>query len=145
MKKKKVKEFKPYDLPIFVQPETIIQDMIRLFLEHSNKHHLCVIDENNKLIGLISRKRIFRAIFSHHVAADSRLHELYTLLTSEKAGDLLLRNVITISEEDDIDKVICLMIEENLLELPIINNQGQVMGFLTSEMLLKAKIKNFSQ
>ena len=141
--KKKVKEFKPYDTPLIVRPEMIIEDMLKLFLKHPNKHHLCVVDENDKLIGLISRKRIFRAVFSHHVAADSRLHELYALLTCETASDLLLRNIITISEEDGIDKAISLMIKENLFELPIISSQGKVLGFLTSEMLLEAKIEDF--
>ncbi|MHA1280511.1 MAG: CBS domain-containing protein, partial [Candidatus Helarchaeota archaeon] len=78
-------------------------------MKYPNKHHLCVVDENGKLIGLISRKRIFRAVFSHHVAADSRLHELYALLTCETANDLLTRNIITISETDDIDKAISAM------------------------------------
>lgn len=64
MKKKKVKEFKPYNSPLIVHPEMIIEDMLKLFLKHPNKHHLCVVDENNKLIGLISRKRIFRSIKS---------------------------------------------------------------------------------
>ena len=145
MKKKKVKEFKPYDAPLIVRPEMIIEDMLRLILEYPNKHHLCVVDENDKLIGLISRKRIFRAVFSHHVPADSRLHELYALLTCETANDLLTRNIITISETDDIDKAISAMIKEDLSELPITNNQGQVIGFLTSEMLLETKIKDFLQ
>ncbi|MFQ5721441.1 MAG: HPP family protein [Candidatus Aminicenantales bacterium] len=143
MRKKKVKEFKPYDTPLIVRPSMIIEDMLKLFLEYPTKHHLCVVDDNDKLIGLISRKRIFQAVFSHHMAADSRLHELYALLTCETASDLLLRNIITISEEDDIDKVISLMIKENLFELPVTGKKGEVLGFLTSEMLLEAKMKDF--
>ena len=65
------------------------------------------------------------------------------MLTCETARDLLLKNIMTISEEDDIDKVISLMIKENLFELPILNRKGQVLGFLTSEMLLEAKIEDF--
>ena len=137
MKNIKVAGFKPYIPPLRVKANTTIRKMVKLLIENQGNHCLCVLDENEKLIGLISRKRLFQAVFSHHLPSDSRMQELFTLLTSEEAGDLLLRNITTIKEDDDVNQIIPILTLHEIYELPVVNNEQEVIGFVSMNMILK--------
>ncbi len=105
-------------------------------------HHICIVDEDGKLQGMINRKRIFQTVFSHHVSADSRVTHLYNLLTAEKAGELMIADVITVTENDDINAAIRKMIEHDLFEIPVVDKDKHVLGFLTSGQILKKSAKD---
>jgi CBS-domain-containing membrane protein len=136
-----VKDFKPYQPTVQLQREKLIKDMVDRFVEQSPMHHICVVDENGKLQGMINRKRIFQTVFSHHVSADSRVTHLYNLLTAEKAGELMISDVITVNENDNINAVIKKMIEHDLFEIPVVDEDKRVLGFLTSGQILKKLAK----
>ena len=137
MKKRKVAEFKPYKPPLRVEVNTTIRKMVKLLIENQESHHLCVLDENEKLLGLVSRRRLFQAVFSHHLPADSRMQELFTLLTSEEAGDLLLRHITTIQENDEVNQIIPILALHGMYEIPVVNNEQEVIGFVSMNMILK--------
>ena len=137
MKKKAVAEFQPFAEALKIDKNATIRQMVELFVDHPQRHHLCILDENESLLGLIDRKRLFKAIFSHHVSGSSRIGQLFTLLTSENAGDLMLQEVISISPDESIGKVIETMIRENIFELPVVDANNRVLGFLSSELILR--------
>jgi CBS domain-containing protein len=110
--------------------------MAELIVKHPEIHYLCVVDGSDNLMGLISRKRLFKAIFSHNVSASSKVTELYSLLTSESAADLLVKHVFTCKESDPLDKVIDLMISHRLDAIPVLNEDGKLEGLVTIERLL---------
>ena len=136
-----VKDFKPYEPFFQVEQEKSIKDMMESFMEHPPTHHICVVDKNGKLQGMINRKRIFQTVFSHHVSVDSRVTQLYNLLTAEKAGELMISEVITVTDDEDINVVITNMIEYDLFEIPVVDKDGHVLGFLTSSRILKKLAK----
>ena len=80
---------------------------------------------------------MFKAIFSHHVSAGSKVTELYSLLTSENAADLLIKHVITCKESDQVDEVVNKMITRRLNAIPVLNKAGKHEGLITIEMLLE--------
>ena len=114
----------------------MIDDMILQFSEHPTVYHLCIVDEYGKLEGMINRKRFFQAAFSHHVSAESRVSRLYELLTAEKAGELMTSGVVTVTEDEDINEAIKKMIEHDLFEIPVVDHEGHILGFLTSSQIL---------
>ena len=136
-----VKDFKPYESAVQVKPEKLIKEMVQQLVEHPPLHHICVVEENGELQGMINRKKFFQAVFSHHVSADSRVTRLYNLLTAEKAGELMISNIITIMEDEDIDSVIKKMIEHDLFEIPVVDKYKHVLGLLTSGKILKKLAK----
>ncbi len=140
-----VSDFKPYVPAVQVEQGKLIKDILERFVEHPTVHHICVVDKDGKLQGVINLKRMFQAVFSHHVSADSRVTQLYNLLTSEKAGELMIADVLTATEDEDINPVIKKMIEHDLFEIVVVDNDKQVLGFLTSGQILKklAKIQGF--
>ena len=132
-----VKDFQPYQPAVQVEQGKLIKAMVERFVENPPMHHVCVVDEDGKLQGMINRKRIFQTVFSHHVSADSRVTQLYNLLTAEKAGELMISDVTTVAENDDINDAIKKMIEHDLFEIPVVDKERYVLGFLASGQILK--------
>lgn len=141
MDKEKIYNFKPYDDILKINQDMTISDMVQLLADNPQIHHLCIVDEDNKLMGLIDQKRLFKAIFSHHVSESSRIHELFTLLTSEKAADLMIRHVITVSPDASVDSVIEMMIRESIYEMPVVDEQKGVLGFFSLKLILTEWLK----
>ena len=136
MREKSIKDLHPYNKIANVSKDMTIRSMAERIVTHPEIHYLCVVDEEDNLLGLISRKRLFQAIFSHHVSAGSKVTELYALLTSEHATDLLINHVFTCKESDPLDKIISLMIKHRLNAIPVLNKAGKLEGLVTIERLL---------
>ncbi len=133
MKAQYVKDLRPYNTAAIVSKEMPLRSMVENVVEHPEVRYLCVVDESNKLLGLISRKRLFQAIFLHHVPASSMVSKLYTLLTSEQASDLLVTHVITCRETDSMNDLINIMIKRRLDAIPVLDKNGRLEGIVSIE------------
>lgn len=134
---KPVREFRPYEAACEVSPEAEIDSIVRAFVSAPALHHVCVVDEEGHLLGLVNRKRLFKSIFSHHIAADSRVSSLLQLHTAETSCDIMITDIITTRESEQIDTVIRRMIEKNIRELPVLDDDGRVIGFLSLLMIMQ--------
>lgn len=137
MKKRAVKDFRPYEAPATVSEDVDIVDIVHVFINNPVLHHICVVNSEGRLRGLINRKRIFKGIFSHHVTAQSRVSNLLRFLTAETSGEIMVTHVVTALEEDNIDDVIRNMIDHNIREIPIMDTEGRVIGFITLLQIMK--------
>lgn len=135
--KSTVKELYPYRPPITVSKDMLMQEMVELVLKNPDLHFLCVVDDDKNLLGLIHRKQLFNAIFSHHVSAGSMVKKLFTLLTSEQASDLIIKHVLTCKESDSIDDLIKLIIEHNVYAVPVVSESGKLEGIITINQLFQ--------
>lgn len=141
MKKKLVKELWPYENFAMAYEDTDILDIIKYFVENPCVHHVCVVDKDKKLLGLINRKRTFKNIFSHYVGAESRISNLFTLLTAEKSEELMSANVISTTEDASVDSVIKALIDHNIREMPVVDRDNHVLGFVTILKLMEEWLK----
>jgi CBS domain-containing protein len=131
MKKRVVKDFRPYEAPATISEDVDLMDIVHVFINNLVLHNICVVDSQGRLSGLINRKRIFKAIFSHHVGAHSRVSNLLHFLTAETSGEIMVTHIVTATEDDSIDDVIRNMIDHNIREIPILDKEGGVIGFIT--------------
>lgn len=137
MKKKIVGNFRPYETPLIIKEEIDMTALVSKFVENPALHHVCVVDERNRLLGLINRKKLFKHIFFYQVSPDTMVSKLLDLITAEKSSDLMLTHFVTCTEEDDIYDVIRNMIEYNIREIPVVTPDGEVLGFITILMIMK--------
>ena len=137
-----IKDLRPYNTIANVSENMTIRSMAELIVKHPEIHYLCVVDDSGNLMGLISRKRLFKAIFSYHVSAGSKVTELYSLLTSENASDLLIKHVFTCKETDQVHDIINLMIKHRLNAIPVLNDAGKLEGLITIEEFLSKWLEN---
>ncbi|MGA7876479.1 MAG: CBS domain-containing protein [Desulfoferrobacter sp.] len=137
MLKKLVKDFRPYDKASVTDQDADLTDIVQHFVDNPCVHNVCVVDTDNRLLGLINRKRLFKNIFTHHVAADSRVSSLFTYLTARTSTQLMFTHILSAAEEESIDNVITMLIEHNLHEVPILDGQQRVLGILTTMRIMQ--------
>jgi len=145
MNVKLIQDLKPYEPVTAVSQDMSIKAMVELLLAKPAVRYFCVLDEDGKLIGLIGRKRLFKGVFSHNVSKASMVYQLYTLVTSESASDLLIRNVVMVKETDKLDNVIEMMIERDLYQIPVVSEEKKILGFVCMDMILKEWLSELEQ
>ncbi len=104
-----------------------------------------VVNEDRVLIGVISIWDILEATVAHDpntinsgspsILFDREFLERYAF--SEKASDLM-REPICVDLTHSLRRAYRLMIEHGLTEIPVVDNQGRVIGDLTLLELIKA-------
>lgn len=142
MERRVVKDFWPYEPAPMVYEDAELFDIIQHFIENPCLHHVCVIDKRKKLLGLINRKRMFKRAFSHFVATESPLRDLFTLLTAETSGQIMITHIISTTEDATIDSVISTLIEHDIREMPVTDKDNTVLGFITISMILREWVRD---
>ncbi len=137
MKDLKVRDLRPYETASKVDTKASMFTIVQEFIKNPSLHHLCVVDEQGKLLGLINRKRLFKSLFHHHIKTSARVSELFSFATAETSQDIMLTHVYATHEDEPLDKVIETMIEHNFREMPVLDEEGRVLGFVTLLIIMK--------
>ena len=138
--KKSVKQYRPYDSCISVTEEMLISDIVNISVKHPCMHHICVVDDENRLKGIINRKRIFQSVFLHHLTPNLLVSKLYTLINAKRAKDLMISQFYAVKENEEIDSVIEKMILNDLYEIPVLDDEEHLKGTLSWTTILKGYI-----
>jgi len=118
--------------PIVLENTSSVVEAIKLLEEH-NFRHLPIVDESNKVVGIISDrdiKQVRVAIDLFNVSLEEAEEEI--LIT-----DIMTRNVITISPDTFLKKAADIMITHKIGALPVVEND-KIVGIISETDLLKA-------
>ncbi|MGD8770091.1 MAG: CBS and ACT domain-containing protein [Desulfobacterales bacterium] len=123
---------------VTVSPDTTIikaKDII----EQKKINHLLVVDENEKLLGLISDRDVKQSWASP--ATTLSVHELNYLLTQLTVEMIMKKKIITISPDTTIEMAALIMQENRISALPVMEAE-KLVGIITTtdvlEVLLRA-------
>ena len=110
---------------------------IKDIFETNDFHHIPVLDDENKVVGMISR-------LDYHLVLDH-----FTIFRVDKAGrtndrflgaliakDVMTKNLATISPDTDIVEANKVFLENLLHALPVVEH-GQLIGIVTTHDVLK--------
>jgi CBS domain-containing protein len=86
---------------------------------------LMVLNEDGKIIGIMSERDILRESFNHPNYKDILVK------------DIMSKNVIIVEPEDDIDYIESIMTEKRIRHLPVVNNKVLV-GLISIGDIVKA-------
>ena len=92
---------------------------------------VCVVDKENKLIGMITPRELLKAAEVgeygnvRHPFFSGR--EALHLLTSDHARDIMSAP-ISVKPDDEVQMAIDLMLRSNLYEVPVVDKDGKVLG-----------------
>ncbi|MGI9531782.1 CBS domain-containing protein [Lutimonas sp.] len=107
---------------VFVVKENDLVELVTKIMEWRNIHHIPVVDDNNKLTGLITKKNI--------IAIKGQDTNVIV------AKDIMVKDVITVDSETSIEQANRIMIDNSIGCLPIIEMEDLV-GILTKNDLYK--------
>ncbi|MBW1712703.1 MAG: CBS domain-containing protein [Deltaproteobacteria bacterium] len=121
---------------VVVDEETSVMKASQIMKEHRIRR-LPVL-RNGKLIGIVSDRDIKEASPSKATTLD--VHELYYLLSELKIKDIMTPDPITIGPEETVELAAVKMLEHNVSGLPVLRQDGQLVGILTMNDVFKVLI-----
>ncbi len=98
-----------------------------------------IVDENNKVIGIISDRDIKDASPSKATSLD--VHEVYYLLSEIKAKDIMTANPICVNQGNTIEQVALLMQEHRLTGLPVVDDEDHLVGMITEHDIFNVLVE----
>jgi acetoin utilization protein AcuB len=87
------------------------------------------IEENGKLVGIVTKDRVLRAAPSS--ATSLSLHEMHYLFAKLKVGEIMQKNVSTVEPDTTVEAAVSIAQKKGVGCLPVTEN-GHVVGILTT-------------
>ncbi len=129
---RRVASLKPYRKAVLVPAKTPVTKLVQYYERQNTLSHLCVIDEHNELLGLISRKTVFRTLF--HCADFHQTPEqaLPASLDDLTAAAIMQKRFVSVSEHTTLKTALDLCLRHHLHELPVLAADSRLLGFITT-------------
>lgn len=118
---------------VYISPNTTIAHAADMMREQ--KIHRLPVIENDQLVGLVTEGTIAEA--SPSKATSLSIYEMNYLLNKTKVGDVMIRDVVTISQFASLEDATYLMLKNKIGILPVVDNE-QLYGVITDRDIFKA-------
>ena len=118
---------------VYISPNTTIAHAADMMREQ--KLHRLPVIENDQLVGLVTERTIAEA--SPSKATSLSIYEMNYLLNKTKVGDVMIRDVVTISQFASLEDATYLMLKNKIGILPVVDNE-QLYGVITDRDIFKA-------
>lgn len=115
---------------VTIGPDKTIREALAVLVNH-NVGALVVVDEIKKPVGIISERDIVRLA--------ARNEGLFGI----PVGEVMTTNVITALPQDELKAVANTMTEKRIRHLPIVDNQGILVGIISIGDVVKAERNRF--
>ena len=118
---------------VYVSPETTVAAAADIMREKGLRR-LPVI-EHDKLVGLVTEGTMAEA--SPSKATSLSIYEMNYLLNKTKVGDIMIKNVLTVSKYASLEDAIYIMLQNKVGVLPVVDND-QISGIITDKDVFRA-------
>ena len=122
---------------VVATPDTPITEAQQLMHTHGIRH-LPVVADHNQLAGLLDREAVIRAI-PWSAASLSALETRY-ILSKVKVGKVMMRDVITTTEDVPVEEAARTMVDNRVTCLPVLR-QTALVGIITDIDLLSVTME----
>ena len=124
--------------PVTTTPDEGVFEAFEL-MKNEGVQRLPVLDNDGNLVGIISEKNITSA------AADRKVSivEFALLLSKIKVGDVMTKEVITVSVDDPVELAARKMSDNDISILPVVDNNGKLVGVVSRSDLFRLLLELF--
>ena len=124
--------------PVTTTPDEGVFEAFEL-MKNEGVQRLPVLDNDGNLVGIISEKNITSA------AADRKVSivEFALLLSKIKVGDVMTKEVITVSIDDPVELAARKMSDNDISILPVVDNNGKLVGVVSRSDLFRLLLELF--
>ncbi len=120
--------------PVVIEPDMRVTKVQRLMKEEGIRH-LPVVREGKGLVGLATRDSLNRALPSELTSLS--IWEINYRLSEIKVRDVMVKKVISVTEDVTVEEAAQIMIDRKIGSLPVMRGD-QLVGIVTDIDLLKA-------
>lgn len=121
-------------LPVIIRPSASLEQAVQLMLTEGHKR-LPVIDEQRRVVGMISRADVLRSLGEGFPIPDNGEQPATAMPTV--VGDVMTRNVPVVRESARIAEVLDAVVSTRLNRAVVIDEQGRVKGVVSDADLLE--------
>ena len=125
--------------PVFVHPDMTINE-VRSIMEKDKIGHLPVLNKNNELVGLMTRKDLIKAGPSAATSLD--MYEISYLLSKITVKDVMEKKVIKTVEDEIVEEAARIMADNDIGCLPVMREKVLV-GIITDTDLFHVFLNAF--
>jgi acetoin utilization protein AcuB len=122
---------------ITIDKDASIFDAQELMAKHTIRH-LPVIDDENRLIGVVTDRDIRSALPTNIVKALDDSFNVKKMLNTLKIQDVMTKDPFTVSPTDTIQDALLLIQEKRVGAFPVVDDSGKLKGILSVRDLLRA-------
>ncbi|MGQ9598946.1 MAG: CBS and ACT domain-containing protein [Anaerolineae bacterium] len=126
--------------PLTIGAEESISDAHR-YMNEQRIEHLPVVDKTGRLIGIVTDDDLLKAEPSS--ATSLSVWEIRSLLDRVKVKDVMVRDVITTTEDTPIEEAAHIMLEHQIGSLPVLR-EGKLVGIITESDLFRTFMELFA-
>jgi CBS domain-containing protein len=123
-------------LPI-ISEQADIAEVVEAMASFEHSRLLYMVDENRRLMGIISLGALSRHIFSPSHEPQIHPRFLMSMITAESAKDIMQKDVLFATGEEKVIAVLKKMIRRNVKEVPVLDKENKVIADFTMLDLLK--------
>jgi acetoin utilization protein AcuB len=130
--------------PIFVHPDMSVTEA-RSLMEREHIGHLPVLDKNNSLAGIVTKKDLLKAGPSPATSLD--MYEISYLLSKLRVEKVMEKTVLTVDENEVVEEAARIMADRGIGCLPVTRGSGSpgalLVGIITDTDLFRAFVNAF--
>ncbi len=123
--------------PCTIPADTVVSKAIDI-MRKRNFHRLPIVDDEGKLIGLITGGLVEES--SGSKSSSLSIYELNYLLSRTKVSDIMIRDVKTISQDVLVEEAAQKMLDNEIAVLPVTDEENHVIGIITDKDIFQALI-----
>jgi CBS domain-containing protein len=131
--------------PTLIHPDETLIAAIRRVVEQPACRVLCVVDPNQRLLGLLpigdlafaAFVRVMPEVFMRQMRTLSQGREFAAMLHSRTVGDAM-RPALALRPADRLEEAFAKLLDANLEGLPIVDDRNRVIGYLNLPEFLSA-------
>lgn len=127
--------------PMTIGPEVTIPEARRLLRSH-NFRHLPVVDAANRLVGIVT-DRDLRSAYPSTMLSGDKLEAALAELAATPVSSIMSREFFTLSPASTLDDALLLLDREKIGALPVVDDEGRVIGIFSMRDLTSAYRKIF--
>ena len=124
--------------PVTTTPDMGVFEAFEL-MKSEGVQRLPVLDGDGNLVGIISEKNIASAAADKEVS----IVEFALLLSKIKVGDVMTKEVITVSVDDPVEMAARKMSDNDISILPVVDNNGKLVGVVSRSDLFRLLLELF--
>lgn len=134
---------------IVVKSGDNVEDVVKILLENKISG-VPVVDEDNKVIGIVSEADLIYPEKSLHLPAFipvldgiiflesfKKLEKEIRKMTAYKVEDVMVKDVVTVNEDTEVEEVVNILIDQKINRVPVVNEEKKLVGIITRSNILK--------
>lgn len=126
---------------ITLHPSDKMEKAAEIF-ENKPFHHIPVVDDERKVVGIISRHDYYKILNAFTVfSTENSIKSNETILKALLTRDVMTQQIATINVNDPINKAVGIFQENRFHALPVVDDQKQLQGIITTYDLLSYAFK----